>query len=1277
MKNLLKTNRIYIFLFIFILSNSISVYSQGADPRTTIIKTFDKYIKYSDLARIDPQSFYTSDIISEDSSNNMYTISIYYNNVTNLDPIGTTQPPDCLYSINRTPGNIFSPTYKRTGSISDFFQSASGTIYSDNLLYFKTEITRRLRNDVGGNIFTNLSDRTFKLVVVVEIYGISPRMQDIRVLKLPAIPQFSPGSSQKGTIVVKRGGAETQRIDLDSEKSLEADLIVYQGDEVNFETSSDENPKVSGLTSTDVFRWAGEVLFFQSEIQYDNNETVIPFLAFDSNVHGVKMRKFPASMNGSLKKTGFLNVDNIKRLKWIANGRYDNGISASLRSDMDIYQGYRKNLFSNVKWKGVNQSYPNQNKFYGPVSPNIIYQMNNQKEGLNLELLDQFLANKSFVAGLDPDELIYQDWNFSDLVYYRTILERDQKKFRYISDDKWKDPKGLGTSINAGLDRFLDKTLQIYANAPWYDYRGNEIDDVDLYRYQDNVMRIQNKDFDNKLPQDMFNNKRPVYYIDSRFNKPIINNRNLYFAVNQIDQPFKINLIVNSVLEGPRINKGRYDLNDEDRKNPQVNFYGIIDGPIHVSRYQKDVEYKVSEDIVKNSGSFKLVYTYEDPNGIISEDVQDIDNENKKVLFNIRGIKGGGYHDVTLRYSPVKGELKDYVIIAGKELIDMDLRFIFSPDQTQGKDFSYNPQTTFGTTEYTKLAKGKVTLGENKGNGKNWFLSDVNKTLEANDYGTNYGYKDHSVVKTYTLGIDETITLTVMDADPHSLVHYTPDFYLSERRLSKRLLDDELSDAKGHSKIEWFSSVSRDFTYPKLEAVGRYCTFKPRSSSYGLKPLYLKAVFNGHSEVVVKMVIRNITEGKITCVGLNAGASLGLVEGRTLSDDQYNFIKTLLPSLATSKGNLRLYKIQDLLSSYTYGQKSDWDAKWYSAFRYIALGGSNKEVGEHKRFADDANYDARFVWEFRKNKLNESKYILPNKDFTYDFTDVGVKSIYVDRYLSKWFPRSWIRHLDSPPASPELPQTRTDALVSSYNDYNDESFSKYPSANKYEPWQIRLPWISQAGLNGYKTRWNIKCIYDLKKIFDVTKVGTAYGLTSDRTAYDAAILGDNGSQILPGFDDKQREYQELYQMLVNGELLLVNKLELDKKSSTVYIAVRDKAQTLVYNNTLPTTTSSSKLSGGTKEVSLTDDENSSFCKVYPNPSSQGIFKLDINIPQENAQLELQLTDIAGKNIYTSPVKTVSGSYSTTVGEKLNLLKGVYLLTIKINDDTETQKLIVE
>ena len=33
------------------------------------------------------------------------------------------------------------------------------------------------------------------------------------------------------------------------------------------------------------------------------------------------------------------------------------------------------------------------------------------------------------------------------------------------------------------------------ASFPWYDYKGNEIDDVDLYRYQDNVMRIQNKDF--------------------------------------------------------------------------------------------------------------------------------------------------------------------------------------------------------------------------------------------------------------------------------------------------------------------------------------------------------------------------------------------------------------------------------------------------------------------------------------------------------------------------------------------------------------------------------------------------------------------------------------------------------------------------------------------------------------------------------------------------------------------------------------------------------------
>jgi hypothetical protein len=151
-------------------------------------------------------------------------------------------------------------------------------------------------------------------------------------------------------------------------------------------------------------------------------------------------------------------------------------------------------------------------------------------------------------------------------------------------------------------------------------------------------------------------------------------------------------------------------------------------------------------------------------------------------------------------------------------------------------------------------------------------------------------------------------------------------------------------------------------------------------------------------------------------------------------------------------------------------------------------------------------------------------------------------------------------------------------------------------------------------------------------------------------------------------------------MLKNKEIVVIDIEKLNNNTpgrDTVFIEVNDSKNNVFSKNFDKPKVPVARMAQGKNEESLSTVENSSLCKVYPNPSSQGIFKLDINIPQENANLELQLADIAGKIIYSSVSQTVSGSYSTTVGEKLNLVKGVYLLTIKINDYTETQKLIVE
>jgi hypothetical protein len=1281
MKTILKINKIFILFVFFFLCTNISLYAQ-----TTIKKEFRFTINYVDVAK------FQKDLnVGVKGNGNGKTIKVSVFSAFNYFPNDNANSDSFLFGfkndnktltyINDSFANVTRPTW-------DPFILGDRVITSFNNLSFASNDLTFFKNKVheitskSGSFFNSLSDESLAIVLRIEVTGVNPDLSSAARIVIPGVSEFNPNDVATGTIKVYRGSATipVQTINLSSIISGSYKLVTFQGDKVVFEADPGTKPNVENLTDTNVMRWAGESLFIHNRIT--NLGEIKPFLFFDSNVHGVKMRKYPKEwrINDKNKYPKFVLADDKLRLSWIANGRYEfNDFVDNTIYDLNLY-------LKNYKERGQGQLYPNSNKFFGTPAVGIKYQRNNQKEGLNMELLNAYFGEQKFIAGLDPDELIYKDFNTSKIVGNPIT----GKTFNYVDKDQWKvidDKEREG--MNNPMFTFLTKTGQFISGNNQYLFSGYEIVDTNLYTRKSGSTTIAGKQFNYSDEQPMFNNKVPVYYNDSFNNKPDLRASNLKFIVD--GKVFTIELAVLSPLEGKRKSKEYDQLTAQDRKNSVVNFYGIINGPIHVARFQKNVTYGVSNlpNFNELPGVFSLVYTFEDSYGILTEKRKTISSEDPRFSFD---FNGGGYHDITLRYKRNKNADNDEeVIVAGKELIDIDLRFIFSPNAEDANDFSFNAPATFGNTLDRSTFSGNIRLNENKANGKHWFLDNNNKLLNS-DYGLSHGYKDHSVVRTYVMDRDEVMTLTVLDADPHAFTHYQPDFYLSERRLSKRLSDADLGNKNGFTKIEWFAAKNRDFTDSnKSIGFGRYCTIAPKEIYKGIwfssatykGPIYIKAVYNNTSDIRVKIVQQEVS-GSVKNIIDKPDMDLGSVGIYNLSSDQFNLLQKITKNIYTKKiDSYRIYKVENILSSYTYGEKGNSTNE--TAKRYKP-DGMTDEVGEHKRFSDENNYDARFKWTFRHP--TKPGVVFKNDNLFFDFNDAASYNAYVANFQNVWFPQDWVRHLDSPVRSPEIPGNGAD-FVKKFNQNQSAPLESYinSGATTYEPWQVRLPWIAQTGLDGYKTRWNIKCIYDIKKLFNRSQIGKAYDLPENAEQYGGNVIGQDGVKIVPNFDSYQREMQEFYMMLRNKEIVIVDTENLNNVTQisttntastlTVGIRIADSGNVEIYDGIIQKQiTSQHRIAQPKNEESASIVSDSGLCTVYPNPNSLGIFKVDINVPQENSQVQLQLSDLTGKIIYSSLPQTVNDNFSATIGENLNLPKGVYLLTIKINDFVTTKKLVV-
>lgn len=1168
-------------------------------------------------------------------------------------------------TINTFENNPFGINRKKAswchlGHCSGFFMydEDNGYVYdsSNSLKEFKRAITTKAHytetTDNAGQGFYSIT--TGKIDVRIEIEQFNgATLESIRSIKIPGMETMINYVSPR--IEVYRGNNIIPVTTIKFADFATSNLVVYEGDSVVFKKDRSPHNRILGLTDIAIARWAGESIFMTEE---DIKGTDKPFLFFDSNVHGVKMRTHPKSWKGKTKypiwidKTAINTPESSKY--WIANRRRDYLIDNPDENNNNVaLSAYKtKEEFNSTG------GFPNRNKFSGD-NVSLVRQRNNQKEGLNVELLDAYENGLSGVAGLDPDELIYKDFNRSKIVGDHGASSNE---FTYVTKDRWKEIDQADGHINATLIKSFSRIRRFIGDNNALFYKGHEILDKNLFVHNlRGIEIIDGKQFHYSHKQPMFNNKIPIVFNPRKTNPPLLHHKSkLSWKVNSTTREIKIAVL--SPLEGKRVSVDYDALTNDQRKDPKVNFYGIIEGPTFVARNQENVRYSV-ENLPTYSeapGRFELVYTHEDSNGFLIETRKIVENNHNYVDIT---FGGGGYHEITLQYKRNKDKNATPVIIAGKELIDVDLRFIFSPDKKDGEDFSYNPEAMFGNHQAEEFT-GVERLFENKGSGKRWFLDDMSPYMKEKDYGLKHGYKDHNVVRTYVLNKGQSLTLSVLDADPHNFTHYQPDWYLSERRLSKRVTDNELKNPFGQHKIQWFASRTVDFEISTQLDYGKHQTITPSDIyRFNNSTIYVKAVYNNTSEIKVKFKKKDVAIRPEDIIK-DPLENIGVVKSYPLSDTQFTVFKAMVgnntPEIS-GKDNFRIFAVQDLLSSYEYTKGP----------RYIVNGNSD-EVGEHKRFSVRNNFDARFNMSFKTAATGSD---INFSNISYDFTNAP------DPSLNEWFPKNWIRHLDGTPQSPEIPSFDSASYIKAFDESEDPYIENYNNLNGdlYEPWQVRLPWIAQTGLHGYKTRWNIKTIFDINKIFQRSQIGTAYRVDNHTTTqYQNAVNGINGSNIIPKYNAQHREAQVFYWHLKTGRMVIIDKAKLNYNSVYVTVTNNKKGESLGHQifkgtvNLAPLEAAYKTLNLKETAISKTD------FSIYPNPINDGRFSLEFGL-KEKGLASFEIFNIAGQLMFQKKNQNLDqGNHKIEFGKSdVNLASGVYLLKVVTKEFTETRKLFVE
>ncbi|MCY4338329.1 MAG: hypothetical protein OXD47_05955 [Gammaproteobacteria bacterium] len=872
------------------------------------------------------------------------------------------------------------------------------------------------------NVFssTELKDRLAK-----QLWSDSPGVlnEDDREL---AFPQFSTGesfaaddlssSSAKVRLIVNPVRTDTESFytfTADSNSPNNAPHLTL-GDHITLEVAvpiSNANtfqadnpahyPKLIGFPHTWMAFFSGEVLF-----QFDRNirpGAWRPWLGFDSQVHGTVMRKYPPNYTPKF---------------------YDWNANTALSSEHVVFRWTAKL----TRRMDANKSAYGAAHDWSKIKIKPVRQRNNQKEGLNMELMRAWQSVSSeetpafatyhgntILPGLDPDEFLY----LRDTEGVVTdIITLDGEPWKTVPEDESAGP------IN-------DIVTAYYKNRLWH-VDGKDYRSVHGLKYVSSSHEIQDLGTSGTAPNGngTGNSAAPGWF---RLELPA-------FTTTQPDDPETITvpITVSAPLE---TDKG---------------FYGNISGSEYPAIWEKGVLYKISGLRSVDVENYAVSFIHEDSLGqrkylnfFSSQMPQHIRNRIRDTgewLVAVPSFLGYGYYSVNLWYRNAS-YTDSWTRIGGKELLDVSLRFLSVPGSRSGE----------GT--YTG-----IDLKEAPGDGAYIYLEEFLDAKHADFQLSKYGRYTKAQVRTYVFHRGETSTFLVMDADPHTFTHPGTEWYLSARTQAKRLTDAQLA-----TRVRFYvdpinddGSVTEDHT---VDGTGRKFTHQWNQAGV----YQLKVSYNGTSSVAHRIVVVDPTQRQ--------GDIKADIRVRALTAQEQSWLRGAGVTLGNTTWKLVTLENVD------------------SKYRYIDGPRAHTDRSQTNRFHPGLDYADSYQWKITSGSGGSAT--------SYDIAQNGPTGLAtaVANYKdgAGWLPRAFVRHtsevnsahraMPDDIANGSVAVDRFSELSEDQQNRLEQMFTDVP-----EPWQVRLPWISfvtdpnpysdNGMVRSYRTRTNIKVLYNMPKFFD-------------------------------------------------------------------------------------------------------------------------------------------------------------------------------------------------
>ncbi len=562
----------------------------------------------------------------------------------------------------------------------------------------------------------------------IDVYNRLPVTVEIDVVNANFVSAQIPGI---GLITAAEAGA------IDTVANIYVDDVLLRNISSKYSSSEDKNlgsvsiggnleveiggaevtstPSVTGVPDLNILRFAGEAFYYVTPSVTPGEFT--PFVGFDSQVHGTALRSYP-------------DYDFNSRIpEWTqkSDGTYSWVFPLKLVMDPDVSAYNTPHLWCKEKYRA-----PSARTIGTPCThPGLSggTQRNNQREGLNMELLHSWnnwtttsgyrgvYSGADYVTGLDPDEL----------VTFRTETGADVALFKLPNGyEPWKDvPSVEGTlALNDVITAYQKNRESIVNNN--YNYSASF-----------NGFELQDEGTSPDFPTG---------------------------TGGYVPMPGIITIQAGGETLDLKLNTTP-PLTDHS-----LGFYGAITGPNWPSVGEQNVLYKLHGVDENSINDYVFELAYENHLGKVTRQTHFLSTDEEGKL-EVQGtgtwtetfdMKGWGYYTLTAYIQP--GDESTRVAIAGKELLDIGVRFLGEQN----------------------------ILSEGRGDGAYIYLDDYFDEPRGDTF-SKFNRHVSKYVREYVFEQGASTRFVAFDSDPHTFKSPGVDFYLPERTLAKRISDSELA----------------------------------------------------------------------------------------------------------------------------------------------------------------------------------------------------------------------------------------------------------------------------------------------------------------------------------------------------------------------------------------------------------------------------------------------------------------------------------------------------